>query len=653
MSNGINLGKAWVQIVPSAEGITGSISKVLNGEMTTAGVSAGSILSGGIKTGLAAGAGAIVAGVGMATAAVGKLTSEAYSSYASYEQLVGGVEKLYGSASDKLVQFANEAYKTSGMSANKYMETATSFSAALIKSLNGDQAKAAEMTDVAMRAMSDNINTFGTDMDTVQRAFQGFARGNFMMLDSLSLGYAGTKGGMEELIADANKYRESIGETADLSIDSFADMVTAIQTVQEQMNIAGTTNKEAMSTLEGSATAVKASWDNVITAIGRGDGIAEAFQGLTDSIFGTGGGGGLLDNVIPRIQTIFEGIAQFVETAGPIIAEKIPPLIESIVPTLISSASSLIMNLTQALIAGLPDLLNTGIMLLMGFVDGITQSLPTLLPVALDAIITLVNGLLDHIDQLVDCAGKLIIGLAEGLLKAIPKLIDQAPTIIGKFVQALLRLVPEILKVAVELIAKLVTGILANVGKLLVVGAEIIGRLFNTISNAISNFSEIGSNIVQGIKNGISNAWNNMVSWFKGLFGDLTAIAKDILGIASPSKVFRQIGEYTVEGFDEGMADFGVGAMSDVQNAMDEISTIRPSIDPADLKSNVSADFNYGASGTSDIASKLDTLIALMSNETNVNVVLQGDAQGLFRQVRKEVNQFTKSTGNSPFIAPA
>ena len=653
MSNGINLGKAWVQIVPSAEGITGSITKVLNSEMTSAGVSAGSVLSSGISTGLVAGAGAIAAGVGLATAAVGKLTSEAYSSYANYEQLVGGVEKLYGSAAEKLEQFANEAYKTSGMSANQYMETATSFSAALINSLNGDVDKAADLTDVAMRAMSDNVNIFGSDMSSVQNAFQGFAKQNYTMLDNLKLGYGGTKSEMERLIADANTYRASIGETADLSIDSFADIVQAIQSVQEAQNIAGTTNKEAMSTLEGSATAVQAAWQNVITTIGRGEGIAEAIQGLTDSIFGTGGGGGLLDNVIPRIQTIFEGIAQFVETAGPIIGEKIPPLIESIVPTLMSSASNLIMNLTQALIEGLPSLLNTGMMLLIGLVDGISQALPNLIPAALEAILVLVESLLDHIDQLIDCAGKLIIGLAEGLIKALPKLIDQAPIIIKKFVQALLKLVPEVLKVAVELIAKLATGILANVGKLLTAGADIIRNLFNTIKNAIGNFHEIGSNIVEGIKNGISNAWSNMVSWFKGLFGDLTAIAKDILGIASPSKVFRQIGEYTVEGFDEGMSGFGVGAMQDVQDAMDEISTIRPSIDPADLKSNVSADYNIAASGSSDIASKLDALIALMSNETNVNVFLQGDAQGLFRTVRKEVNQFTKSTGNSPFIAPA
>jgi hypothetical protein len=208
------LGKAYVQIVPSAQGIKGSIESVIGGEAESAGKSAGGKLSGAIGGALGGlggvlkvGLGAAVAGVTAAGGAVAAFGKSAVDSYANYEQLVGGVDKLYGDASGKIQQFADEAYKTSGMSANQYMETATSFSAALVNSLGGDVNKAADMTDVAMRAMSDNANVFGSDLGSVQNAFQGFAKQNYTMLDNLKLGYGGTKSEMERLIADANEYR--------------------------------------------------------------------------------------------------------------------------------------------------------------------------------------------------------------------------------------------------------------------------------------------------------------------------------------------------------------------------------------------------------------------------------------------------------------
>lgn len=663
------LAKAYVQIIPTSQGMGNKLKEIIDGEANSAGKSGGLTLG----NALAGGIGLASAAIGAASAAVGKFASEAVSSYANYEQLVGGVEKLYGEAAGKLEQFANEAYKTSGMSANAYMDTATSFSAALVNSLGGDVDKAADMTDVAMRAMSDNVNVFGSDFTSVQNAFQGFAKQNYTMLDNLKLGYGGTKTEMERLIADANKYRASIGETANLSIDSFADVVQAIQSVQEAQGIAGTTNKEAMSTIEGSAMATKAAWQNVITAIGRGEGLKEALDGLTSSLFGNGDNG-FLSQIIPRIQTTMEGIGEFIQTAGPLFADKIPALIDSILPTLLNAgmtllkaigdgilqaipmimpiATDVVMTLAEALISALPQILSVGTEAIVELVLGISESLPTLIPVALEAILTIVEGLLDNTDKLISAALQLMIGLAEGIIKALPKLIEKAPIIISKLVTAIIQAVPQLLKAATEIIAKLATGILASVGRLLTAGVNIIRQLYNSIVNAISNFSSIGTNIVQGIKNGIANAWNNMVSWFKGLFGDLIQIAKDILGIASPSKVFEQIGEYTTEGFDEGMADFGKGAMEDVQTAMDDISNIKPNIDPATLKSNIKTDYSVATTTTApDIDRKLDTLISLLSG--GVNVTLEGDAQGLFRQVRKEVNQFTRSTGNSPFIAPA
>lgn len=667
------LAKAYVQIIPTSQGLSGKLNEMIGGEAESAGKDGGI----SIGRGIAAGIGVASAAIGAASAAVGKFASDAVSSYANYEQLVGGVDKLYGDASEKLQRFADEAYKTSGMSANAYMETATSFSASLISSLGGDVNTAANMTDVAMRSISDNVNTFGSDMQSVTNAFQGFAKGQFTMLDNLKLGYGGTKEEMERLLRDAEEYEGFI--EGSLSIDNFSDIITAIDIVQEHLNIAGTTNREAMTTIEGSATATKAAWQNVITAIGRGEGLSEAMDGLVNSIFGESEGEGLLNQIIPRITTTMEGIGDFISTASPFITDKLPALIEGVVPTMLESGVTLlkavgegilsviptltpiavdvVMTLIDTFISMLPDVLSMGVDIILELCLGIAQALPDLIPAAVDAILEFCMGLIDNIDKLVDAAGKLIIGLAEGLIKALPALIEKAPTIISKLVQALIKLVPEILKVAVELIAKLATGLLANVGKLLSAGADIIRNLFNTVRNAISNFSEIGSNIVQGIKNGISNAWNNMVSWFKGLFGDLVQIAKDILGIASPSKVFESIGENTVAGFDKGMEDFGVGAMEDVQNAMDEISGMSATVDAIGSSATLTTDVNLATPSRSAdmnaIESLLQRYLPMLENGTNVNVSLQGDAQGLFRTVRKEVNQFTKSTGNSPFIAPA
>lgn len=665
------LAKAYVQIIPTSQGLSGKLNEMIGGEAESAGKNGGI----SIGRGIAAGIGAASAAIGAASAAVGKFASEAVSSYANYEQLVGGVDKLYGDASEKLQRFAGEAYKTSGMSANAYMETATSFSASLISSLGGDVDTAANMTDVAMRSISDNVNTFGSDMQSVTNAFQGFAKGQFNMLDNLKLGYGGTKEEMERLLRDAEEYEGFI--EGSLSIDNFADIISAIDIVQEHLNIAGTTNREAMTTIEGSATATKAAWENVITAIGRGEGLSEAMDGLVNSIFGESEGEGLLNQIIPRITTTMEGIGDFISTASPFITDKLPALIEGIVPTMLESGVTLlkavgegilsvlptltpiavdvVMTLIDTFISMLPEILSMGVDIILELCLGIAQALPELIPAALDAVLEFVESLIDNADKLIDAALQLIVGLADGIIKCLPTLLEKAPTLISKLVQALIKLAPELLKVASQLISTLAKGVVTYVATLLNAGRTIMTNLFNTLRSF--SFTDIGSNIIQGIKNGISNAWNNLVSWFKGLFGDLVQIAKDILGIASPSKVFEQIGEYTTEGFDKGMQDFGVGAMEDVQNAMDEISGMSATVDAIGVSANATSEVSNMApvqSGSySQIESLLQRYLPMLENVTNVNVSLQGDAQGLFRTVRKEVNQFTKSTGNSPFIAPA
>ncbi len=651
------LGKAYVQIEPSAKGIGSKIESVLNQETSGVGTSIGSKLGGAIGTGLKVAGGAIVAGISAATGAVVGFGKEAVSSYANYEQLIGGVDKLYGDAADKIYDYANKAYETSGMSANAYMETATSFSAALISSLGNDVNKAADMTDIAMRAMSDNVNVFGSDMDSVQNAFMGLSKGQFQLLDNLKLGFAGTKEGAQQLVAAAASMtdeQDKLGLSVDATSLSFDNMVAAIAVVQENMGIAGATANEAMGTIEGSANMTKAAWDNLITAIGRGEGIGEAIDALTTSIFGKDQETGLLNQIIPRVQTVMEGIGEFIVTAAPVIGEKIPPLIEKILPSLLSAAGTLIqtlgdgllkalptiipiatqvlMELVHAFIGALPEIINVGVQVIGELISGIADALPELIPAAVDAILTIVDGLIDNIDLLIDAAIKLITGLAEGLIKALPVLVEKAPIIIEK----------------------LVIGIIGAIPKLVLAAGQLITNFAQALNNIAPRLQQVGQNLVTGLKNGIINAWNGLVRKVKDMANNLVSSVKDVFSINSPSKVFEQIGDYCVQGFDDGFDTFGAGAVKDVQDAMNEISAIgSPTITPEIATSADAYRYQSVGGNTSDLYGLLSQYLPLLGMEHNTTVVLEGDADGLFRVVRTKTNQFTKSTGASPFLSPA
>ena len=626
------LGKAYVQIVPSAQGIKGSIESVIGGEAESAGKSAGGKLSGAIGGALGGlggvlkvGLGAAVAGVTAAGGAVAAFGKSAVDSYANYEQLVGGVDKLYGDASSKIQQFADEAYKTSGMSANQYMETATSFSAALVNSLGGDVDKAADMTDVAMRAMSDNANVFGSDLGSVQNAFQGFAKQNYTMLDNLKLGYGGTKSEMERLIADANEYRASIGESADLSIDSFADIVQAVQSVQEAQGIAGTTNKEAMTTIEGSATAVKSAWENVITAVGRGEGISEAMQGLADSFFGTGGGDGLLNQIIPRIQTTMEGIGQFISTAAPYIADALPTLLNSILPTLTSTALTLLSTLGQVFTDNIGTLLSALIDVATQVTVQIAQALPEILPTIITTIITV---LVENLPKLLEAAVLIIAALAEALVASIPvfasgvgailqsiwdlivkyggQFLAKAGEVCGNVIQAIVKFLSELpgkmayyagfaigqfIKFFMELPGKIkeiwnnvvagVTSFIADFKAKATEGASgFMKNIIDGLKDLPGKVLEIGSNIVKGIWQGISDGWSWLTDSIKNLADNLLQGVKDALGIESPSKEFAWVGKMVDEGFAKGIEDNA--------NLVDSaLATLSPSISGGSVYANL------------------------------------------------------------------
>ena len=314
-----SVGSACITLMPSMDGFAGKIcgefgsagSKAGNafGNTMTAGIDGGVKRSSGLLSGLgtvAKGVGAVAAaGMTALTGAVTAIGGAALSAYADYEQLVGGVDTLFGSASGQLQAYAADAYKTCGMSANQYMTQATSFAASLVSSCGGDVAKAADYANMAMGDMSDNVNKMGSNMVDVQNAYQGFAKQNYTMLDNLKLGYGGTKEEMQRLIADANKLREAQGKNADLTIDSYADVVEAIHTVQESMGITGTTAEEAATTISGSIGMAKAAWENFLTGLGRDD---VDFSQLTEQLLTSIGA--VAANVAPRVAQIGAGIIQ-------------------------------------------------------------------------------------------------------------------------------------------------------------------------------------------------------------------------------------------------------------------------------------------------------------------------------------------------------
>ena len=384
---------------------------------------------------------AIVAGVralGRAMAQVGKamvsLGKQSLEAYAQYEQLVGGVETLFGAGGKSLEGYAksvgksvesgkgkynelmksqsmvlkdaSEAYKTAGMSANTYMETVTSFSASLLQSLDGDTVKASQVAKMAIVDMSDNANKMGTSIEMIQNAYQGFAKQNYTMLDNLKLGYGGTKQEMERLLADAEKI-----SGVKYDINNLSDVYEAIHVIQTELGITGTTALEAQTTIEGSMNMLKASWENVLVGIADDNAnFGVLIDNLVESVVIAG------ENILPRVATIIDGIIQLVLTISDRLLEGMPTLmsggqkmlqsildgITSMMPKLGAVAGQLVSSLVTFLLQNLPSILQAGITLLLELVNGISDAIPNIIPVAVDAVSQMVDTLLNNVDKVLD-----------------------------------------------------------------------------------------------------------------------------------------------------------------------------------------------------------------------------------------------------------
>ena len=526
----------------------------------------GGKLGNGLKTAAKIG----TAAVGAAAAGITALTTAAVNNYAEYEQLVGGVETLFKGSADKVQEYADNAYKTAGMSANEYMSTVTSFSASLLQSLGGDTEKAGEYANQALTDMSDNANKMGTSMEMIQNAYQGFAKQNYTMLDNLKLGYGGTQAEMQRLIEDAAK----LSDTVDAQDMSFANIVEAINVVQTEMGITGTTAKEAASTIQGSVGMMKSSWTNLVTGISDENANLDVLiTNFVDSV------GTVAQNIVPKIGIALNSASKLIRDLIPVIVQEIPVFIEENLPILAEAAISIIKSLVdgisgsqemlmetafetitylaESLITMLPQIVELGLELIVSLANGIAESLPELIPTIADVILQIVDTLTnpDMLSKILDAALVLIVELSYGLMEAIPQLVDAVLDIIDNLVVFLLdpNNIAKILNAALHIVIALGTGLINAIPRLLGAQATLIKKVIQNFKD--TDWGEVGKNIVDGLLGGLKKAWDSLKKWFTNAWNNLVGGVKDMLGIHSPSRVFANIGKNMALGVGKGWDD--------------------------------------------------------------------------------------------------
>lgn len=498
MADGIELGKAYVQIVPSAQGIKSALTEMFDeetdglGEQT--GQSIGQELIGTLKN-------VIVA------AGIGKIISDSINMGGALQQSLGGVETLFKDSADTVKEYAAQAYRTVGLSANDYMEQTTSFAASLLSSVSQDTDAAAQLANMAMVDMADNANKMGTDMQDIQNAYQGFAKQNYTMLDNLKLGYGGTQAEMQRLLNNATKIS---GVKYDLG--NLADMYSAIHIIQQEMDITGTTAKEAATTLTGSFAAMKAAAENVMGNWSTGADLTEPLQALADTAQTF-----LVDNLLPMIGNVLAGI---------------PEIVYSLVP----------------------ELLQTGTELLSSLAQGFTEGIPEFFSIALPQLLAFTDQLRDNAASFVDAGLNLITQLLNGLIAGLPDLIAYVPDIIINICGIINDNMPKILGEGVAIIVQLVVGIVKAVPDLLANWKKILQAVLSVIS-AI-NWLNIGKNILTGVANGVKSMGSSMLNAFKGGFSSALAWIKSL-----PSQAV-QWGKNLIQSFINGLTGKGgaVGA---------------------------------------------------------------------------------------------
>lgn len=510
----------------------------------------GDLVVGGIK--------AVGSAIKELSSKIGHVAVESLNARGELEQQVGGIETLFKDSSNIVIENANKAYQTAGMSAVDYMSTATSFSASLLQSLKGDTQKVAEVTDMAVIDMADNANKMGTSMESIQSAYQGFAKQNYTMLDNLKLGYGGTKGEMERLLKDAQKIT---GVKYDIS--NLSDVYNAIHVIQGELDITGTTAKEASETFQGSMSSMKSAWANFLSGSGSLKQVVESVSTVAKNVIR------IAKDAMPEIiGSISESLPEFLKLGQDLLQEMINGIM-TYLPQITESALQIIQTLTNGIINNLPQIIQSGIQIISELITGIGKMLPELIPQAVQAIITIVNGLLDNIDQLIDAGIELIMGLADGLIEALPILIEKAPEIIEKLASALIRNFPKIVKAGGELIGKLVAGLSGAFYKLLEVGPKIVSSIVDGIKGLWGEMKNVGNYLIEGLWKGISGMADWVKDKVKGFAKNIVGNIKEALGIHSPSTILRdEVGKFMAKGIGVGFSDEMKDVTEQMQNSV-------------------------------------------------------------------------------------
>lgn len=521
MANGIELAKAYVQIVPSAEGIQGSISHIMGGEASSAGESAGTLLGtklvGTLKKVIAA-------------AGIGKMISDSLNLGGALQQSIGGIETLFGAGGRSIEEYAKsvgksvdavkdeyaslmqsqqtvfdnaaQAYRTVGLSANEYMEQTTSFAASLLSSVSKDTNAAAQLANMAMVDMADNANKMGTDMASIQNAYQGFAKQNYTMLDNLKLGYGGTQAEMQRLLTDAEKLSGVHYELGNL-----ADMYSAIHVIQTDLDITGTTAKEAATTLTGSFAAMKAAAQNVLGDWSTGADLTAPMQALADTARTF-----LQGNLLPMIGNVLAGI---------------PQLVYGLVPEVLQTGTELVSSLAAGFAQGIPAFLSTALPQLLSFTEELRANAGQFVDAGLNCITQLLNGLIAGLPQLIAYVPDIIINIAGIINDNMPKILAQGVSIIVQLIAGIIQAVP---------------SLLANWKKILQAVLSVISAI---------NWLNIGKNILTSVANGVKSMGSSMLTAFKGGFSSALSWIKSL-----PAQAVKW-GKNLIQGFIKGLTGKG------------------------------------------------------------------------------------------------
>ena len=524
MPNNNTVARAYVQIVPSAEGIKGSITSALGGEASSAGSQLGGMLSTGIK-------GAVVAGV----AGLGAIIGGALTEGGALQQSLGGVETLFKDSAGQVIAAANEAYRTAGVSANSYMEQVTSFSATLLQGLGGDTAAAASYADKAIVQMSDNANKMGTSMESIQYAYQGFAKDNYTMLDNLKLGYGGTQAEMARLINDSGVLGDSIEVTAETVKDvPFSSIIDAIQVIQDNLGITGTTAKEAATTLTGSFASVKAALSNVLAGLALGQDLGPALNALSSTLSTF-----LSGNLIPALYNILSALpgalVTFISTLGPQLAAGLSTIV--------------------------PQMMTTGAQMLQSLSAGLAQGIPTFLAQALPMLLQFTENLRANFSNIVDAGIDLLLNFVQGIANGLPTLIEYVPTIISNIAGLINDNAPKILAAGVQIIVTLVKGLINAIPTIIANIPQIIGAIVDTIT--AFNWLNLGATVIKTLGNGLTS----MASGLKGFMESTLSGAIDYL--KSLPKQALQWGKDMISGFIDGI----VGSVGGIVNAVKDVGS--------------------------------------------------------------------------------